>query len=268
MLVVLESFERIATRLSPIVLVVPGLILTGLGLCVWLGGLGFRRVLMGLVGALAGAALGYCLAGRNVVATVSSAVASTFVAVILQRIFAAVLLATLMTAVAFAVMAWPALHLSQASAFGGPMPADAGVKLSARESLDAIEDHWLGLATNVRQAAKGLSVARWAAVAVVGLGMLALGFIFRRLGGAMSCAVAGTFLVFSGLVLLLMFKGAAPVVRIESRPAFYGLVFAGMVGFGTLEQSLLCRRAEKRRQTGANSAERERGKSKGSWRDR
>ena len=43
MLEVLESLERLSVRLSPIVLVLPGLVLAGLGLFVWLGGLGFRR---------------------------------------------------------------------------------------------------------------------------------------------------------------------------------------------------------------------------------
>ncbi len=268
MLEVLQSLEHAGGRLSPIVLVLPGLILTVLGLFVWLGGLGFRRLLMGLVGALTGAVVAFCLAGRNLVATVSAAVALTFVAAIFQRFFAAVLLGLLAAATVFLVLAWPSLQSGEGIVAGRQDRDDAGEKLTVQESLEIVESHWLDLAAKVRQAARGLSALRWAAVAVVGLGVAVFGFVLRRLGGAMSCAAAGTLLVFVGLVLLLMFKGAVPVTRIVSRAPFYGLVFGGMVGFGTLEQFLLCRRAERRRKARSKRFEAEQEDSKRSWRNR
>lgn len=268
MLEVLESLERVAVRLSPIVLVLPGLILTALGLFVWLGGLGFRRLLMGLVGALAGGVLGYSLAGRNVVVTVAAALALTFVAAIFQRLFAAVILGVLAAAVVFLVLAWPFLQPSGLTVSGQVDPVADDAKATVKESLEIIESHWNDLAAKVRHAAGELPPPKWLVVAVVGLGILALGFVFRRLGGALSCATVGTVLVFLGLVLLLMFKGSTPVTRIESRAGFYGLVFASMVGFGTLEQFVLCRRAESRRRARSERSAGKRQHSKRGWRNK
>ena len=110
MLEVVEHFERVAVRLSPIVLVLPGLALAVLGLFVWLGGLRFRRVLMGLVGALLGGLGAFCLAGRNLIATASSAVAWAFIGAIFQRFFAVILLGFTGAVVAFVVLAWPSLN--------------------------------------------------------------------------------------------------------------------------------------------------------------
>lgn len=267
MLEVLESFERAAVRLSPIVLVLPGLFLAGLGLFVWLGGLGFRRVLFGLLGALTGAIAAFCLAGKNLVATVSAVLALALIAAVFQRFFAAVLLGVLAGAAAFLVLAWPVLNSRDVTVASRQDQADTDAKLTVKESLEIVEGYWLDLAAKVKHAVAGLPALSWAIVGAVGLGLLAFGLAFRRLGGAMSCAAAGTLMVFAGLVLLLMFKGAVPIACIESRAVFYGLVAAGMVGFGTLEQFLLCRRAESRRKTESHRHESEKS-SKRRWRNR
>ncbi len=264
MLDVLESLERVAVWLSPIVVVLPGLVLTGLGLFIWLGGLGFRRLLMGLVGVLAGAVVGYGLGGGNLVATLSAAVALAFVATLFQRFFAAGLLGVLAAAAAFFVVAWPSLHAYDAGVAGG---ADASTRQTAGESLEIVEGHWADLRATFRQAGQRLSALRWTIVAAAGLALLVSGLAFRSLAGALSCAATGTVLVFVGLVLLLMYKGAVPVTRIETRPVFYGVIFGSMVAFGTLEQFVLCRRAEKH-QAKSNKGDNKQGNSKRRRRDR
>jgi hypothetical protein len=267
MLEVLENLQRVAVWLSPIVLVLPGVALTVLGLFVWLGGLGFRRVLLGLLGALTGAIAALCLAGKNLVATVSAVLALALIAAVFQRFFAAVLLGVLAGVAAFLVLAWPVLNSRDVTVAGRQDQTDADAKLTVKESLEIVESHWLDLAAKIKHAAAGLPALSWAIVAAVGLGLLVFGLAFRRLGGAMSCAAMGTLMVFAGLVLLLMFKGAAPVTRIESRVVFYGLVAAGMVGFGTLEQFLLCRRTESRHKAESHRHESEKSSKRG-WRNR
>ena len=100
--------------------------------------------------------------------------------------------------------------------------------------------------------------------------LLMAGLLFRQLGGALSCALLGTVMIFAGLVLLLIFKGSAPVTRIAGRPLLFGAVFLSMTAFGTLEQGILCRRADKRNEAKAPSKKKSR-KSEGGkrgWRDR
>ena len=268
MLEVFENFERVAGRLSPIVLVLPGLILTVLGLFVWLGGLGFRRPLLGLVGGLAGVAGAFFLVTQKPAIIALSALAVAFLAAVFQRFFAAVLLGGLAAAAAFSIVAWPSLQSREATLAGQHGRISEGPTLAVDESLEVVQAYWLDLSAEVKGAAQELAVLKWAVVGAVGLGLLAFGLVFRRLGGAMSCAVAGTSMIFAGLVLLCIFKGATPVARIESRAVFYGLVFGGMAGFGTLEQFLLCRRAENRRQARSRRSEADEDESKRSWRDR
>jgi hypothetical protein len=265
MLEVVEHFECVAVRLSPIVLVLPGLVLAVLGLFVWLGGLGFRRVLMGIVGTLFGGLGAFSLAKGNLIATVSAAMAWAFIGVIFQRFFAVVLLGLIGAVGAFLVLAWPAPGAEPAMFSVGQAPE--GQALAAGESLEIVESHWLDLEEKVREAGREMVKARWALVALAALVMLGLGIALRRFGVALACATVGTVLVFVGLVLLLMFKGSEPVTYIESRPAFFGIVFACMVAFGTLEQFVLCRRAE-RREAKARAPKDDEHESKRGWRDR
>jgi hypothetical protein len=268
MLEVLETFERVAGRFSPIVLVLPGLILTALGLFIWLGGMGFRRIVLALVGGLMGVAGALCLVTQRPAILVLSALAVAFLAAVFQRVFAAALLGVLAATAAFSVLAWPSLQSREATLTGQRSRTGEGPTLAASESLEVVQAHWLDLATEVKGAARELAVLKWVVVGVVGLGLLAFGLVFRRLGGAMSCAIVGTSLIFAGLVMLLIFKGATPVAHIESRAVFYGLVFGSMAGFGTLEQFLLCRRAEDRRKARSKRSEANEEESGRSWRNR
>jgi len=90
----------------------------------------------------------------------------------------------------------------------------------------------------------GLAIA--GAVTAIILGrILAAGSFFWRLVSALCCAALGTGLIFGGMVLLLLYKGAVPVSSIGNRPFFYAALFVVMTAFGTIEQMLFCRRKNK-----------------------
>lgn len=72
------------------------------------------------------------------------------------------------------------------------------------------------------------------------------GFFLGHLIPALCCAALGTILIFTGMVLLLLYKGSVPISHISSRQPFYAVVFAAMIAFGTLEQLLFCRYTRKK----------------------
>ena len=109
MIEILKNFEQVAGGLSPLVLVVPGLLIAALGLFIWLGGLGFRRALLALVGATAGALCAFLVASQNAALIALTALVIALVAAIFQRLFTAVLLGALSFAIAFGIVAWPSL---------------------------------------------------------------------------------------------------------------------------------------------------------------
>ena len=59
MLELFQNFERAAVRFMPVVLIGPGVVCIIAGLFVWLAGLRFRRVLVGVLGAAVGSILGF-----------------------------------------------------------------------------------------------------------------------------------------------------------------------------------------------------------------
>ncbi len=268
MIEVFKSFEQVAGRFNPLVLIVPGLALVALGLFVWLGGLGLRRVLFVLLGAAAGGLTALLAVSENSMIAGASAVVAAFLAAMFQRAFAALLLGLLSLAVSFVVLAYPYLQEHQGSLVAGEN-LDRSPRLSVRDSLSVAHAYGLDLKDGVRHAAGRLTPGHWAIIAAAAAGMLTLGALFQSLGGALSCATLGTTMIFTGLLLLVIFKGTAPVGRLADRPAFYGLVFVGMAAFGTLEQLSLCRRAgqhESKAKPGkSKSAKNE---SKRSWRNR
>ncbi len=264
---ILKHFEQMASRFSPLVLIGPGLAITVLGLFVWLGGLGFRRALLALVGAVAGGFCALLVAPQSAAVIVLATLVLAFVGAIFQRLFTALLLGALSFAFTFGVVAWPFLKEYQGSLVSGEIGQNNEI-LTVRESVEVIHMTGLDLADGVRYAARQLAPLNWAVAAAVSTGLLTVGLLFRHLGGALSCSTLGTGLIFAGLVLLVTLKGSGPVARMQNQAALYALVFIGMIGFGTLEQLVLCSHADRKQEKTSPKRQTNNKKTRGAWRNR
>jgi len=264
---ILKNFEQMAGRFSPLVLIAPGLLITVLGLFVWLGGLGFRRALLALVGAVTGALCALLIAPQSTGVIFLASLATALLGAAFQRLFAALLLGALSFAVTFGIVARPFLQEYRGSLISGTLGQNNEV-LTVRETLEVVRAAGLDLADGVRYAARRLAPVNWAITAAVSAGLLAAGLLFRHVGGALSCSVLGTGLIFAGLVLLIALKGAAPVARMQNHAALYALVFIGMAGFGTLEQLVLCSHAERKQKRSPHQRPTHNNESKKGWRNR
>ena len=268
MVEVLKTFEQVAGRFSPLVLIVPGLVLVALGLFVWLGGLGLRRALFALLGAIAGGIVTLVVVTANGVIAGALAMVAALLAALFQRAFTALLLSLLSLIVSFVVLAYPYLHEYRGTLIAG-QNLERSQKLTVHESLNVTHAFDLDLLDGVRYAAAMLAPSQWAIIAAAVAGMGTLGVLFRSLGAALSCAFLGTAMIFGGLTLMLVYKGSAPIERLAGRPVFYGLVMAGMTTFGTLEQMTLCRRFEQQKPKAKSGKSRSTKEgSKRSWRNR
>ncbi len=250
MIEILKSFEQVASRFSPPVLMVPGLALVVLGLVAWLGGMCVRRLVLASVGAAAGA-IAVLLQGRNPMVAGLVAAGGALFGVLLPRLCAAILLAFFGVAVALAVM-------TRAPAVAAPgavsRPPEAGQeqeRYTVRESLDGVHAYALNIVDGIRSAFCELERPNQALLAAVGLVLLVLGLSLVRLAGALTCSALGAALVFAGLTALLILKGSDPITLMERQGRFYGLVLLGMTAFGTLEQLVLCPSPRRRHKDGA-----------------
>jgi hypothetical protein len=265
----LKSFEEVAGRFDPMILIVPGLVMVALGLFVWLGGLGLRRALFAVIGAVVGGITALVILDQNVVIAGASAAVAACMAAVFQRFFTALLLGVLSLAITFVIVARPSLLEYRGALIAGQKDLGRGdQRLTVQDSLGVIRSYSLDVVDGVRYAAGRLLPIHWAVVAAVAAGLLTLGVLFRLLAGAMSCAILGTALTFAGLILLLIFKGSSPIRRMETVPLFYGAVFAGMAAFGTVEQFLLYRGTGEKPKAKAGKSRPGDGELRHSWRNR
>jgi len=264
MLEVLLNFERAAGRLSPVVLLGPGVAAVLLGLFVWLGGLGLRKHLAAVAGTVSGGACGFFLIGRNALTAAALAAVAAVVAIIFERLFIAILAGLLAAVVAFVVLA--ALYLKDVP---GGAPAKPGAAqtpaLSIRESIELMNTYVLDCSERVKQSCSRMPMYNWVIILAVAVVAIVAGVALWRFASALSCAVLGTTLIFAGMILLLMYKGSAPIGAISQKPPFYGTVFVTMAAFGTIEQLILCKR--KKPKSKKTKKQNESGEKRGqSWR--
>jgi hypothetical protein len=242
MLEILQDFERAAPKLAPVVVILPGLAAVVAGLFVWLGGLRFKGLLAGLIGAIAGGIAGFFLAGRNIASIAVTAGIATLIAIILQRLFMAILAAALAAGFGFMVLAVPHLQpadmepaKSQAEIAAGDQPA------TVRQSIETVKEYAVNFGYTVKWVGSRMPIYNWAILAAAAAVSAVAGLYLWRLVSALCCAALGTTLIFAGMILLLSYKGSAPITKMAGGSPVYAAVFLAMVAFGTIEQWLLFR---------------------------
>lgn len=210
MIEISQNLEQMISELSPTFLVGVGIGSVLAGLFIWLGGLGFRKYLVAIAGAFAGGISGFFITGRNTALALVSAGGGVVIALVLEKIFITVMAAILAAVLGFTVMGRICV----------------------------------GQADSLEQACSQMPLYSWAMIAVLVIISIAAGFFFRRLISALCFAAFGTMLLFAGMILLLSYKGTEPISYMSAKPSFYGMIFAAMAAFGTIEQLLLCRFAK------------------------
>ena len=244
MLEILQDFESAVSgtlQLNPVVLVGPGLVCVITGLFIWLGGLGFRKILVAVIGAITGGVCGFFAIGQNIISAVFTATLASALAILFERIFITILTASLAAAFAFAVLTGSYLENSQQeTATSSDGITNQHSALSVRESAKKMKVLIIDSAQKIKHACLQMPLYIWAMIAVLMLICLVVGFSLWQLASALCCSALGTVLIFTGMILLLLNKGSMPVSIISSRSSFYAGVFAAMMVFGTTEQLLFC----------------------------
>jgi len=243
MLDIALNFEQVSARFNPAVLVGSGLVCVVFGLFIWLGGLGYRRILAAVAGAVSGGVCGFFMTGRNVVLTAFVALTAGAVAVVFERIFITLLAAGLAVAFGFAILAGPYITEQVADA---KQPAEYQTSndtepLSLSRTGEVIKDRAADFTDGVKQIWSQMPVRNWAIIAALGVIFLAAGSFLWSLTSALCCSALGTLLIFCGMILLLLYKGSVPISSISQRQPFYMGVFLAMIAVGSCVQLLLCR---------------------------
>jgi len=242
MLEIFQNFEQVTARFTPLVLIVPGLAAIIVGLFIWLGGLGFRRLLVALMGAISGGICGFFLSSRNIISVTIAAGLAAIIAIIFERLFITILLAALAAAFSFAILLGP--YIQAADTANSSKIANQGSTVTISQSVEIVKAYAIDFTGRIKQACTQMPVYNWAIIAALAVIFTVAGFWLWRLASALCSAALGALLIFAGMILLLLYKGSAPITKLADRTPFYAAIFIGMTAFGTLEQLLLCRREE------------------------
>ena len=240
----LQNIEISALHFASQLLVPGGIAVVLVGLCIWLGGLRWIKFLAAGLGAMAGL-IGACIfTDGSAMPIIAAALiagglgcfmnkpAIIFFGAALAAVGALVILT--MPAIAAAGDLKPPAHLMPYGEYGQRK------MLTVPESVVELKVELLFWTETIASSVKRSSVAAPAIACVAAVIVIGTGCAMPRFVAAITCASFGVVLIFAGMILILLYKGARPLTGMYQMPTFFGLVVVAMMAFGTLVQLLLC----------------------------
>jgi len=212
MLEAVQYPQQLTSYVSPAAGVTAGIIGTIAGLFVWLGGAGFKKIVAAVVGAVIGGICIFYIFHQNFFYALTCGVVIGALSGMFEKILIIFLSAVLAGGISILFLAGP--HIKQSEGF--------------------------------RQIFMELPVYGWLITAVVTAAAAAGGVFLKHSIRALCFSTSGVLLIFTGMIMLLSYKGSSPAEHIQARERFFIAVFALMTIFGTLLQLLLYARAEKK----------------------
>jgi hypothetical protein len=121
------------------------------------------------------------------------------------------------------------------------IPASAALEITTKTV-----EYFVG---RTRKAIASAGVVSYAGGGLVAVIAVVAALAVSRLFIAVFSSSIGSAVIFTGMVILLFYKGSKPINCIAERPQFYVMVFAVMIIFGTIIQLILSPPVAKRIKT-------------------
>ena len=235
MVEMIEQIEQAAFYFAPKVLYVPGLICLGAGILLWLGGMKWRTLTAVLAGTAAGGIGAFFFLKGDINLTLVAATVSALLAIVFRKAVITVIGAML---IASMVLLGGACK-NEVDMSGWPL-AENDAAMSIAESMTAAKSIAVFTCEHIADTIKNTSSGRFTFSMIVGLIIMVIGFFLPEVVGAVAFSISGTCMIFTGMILLLLYKGAKPASYIYEKSNFFIIVFLGMVVFGLLCELLIC----------------------------
>lgn len=240
MLEALEYYQGLAQKFQGQFLTGPGILVVLIGLCIWLAGLRWRRVVGALAGAIIAGTGVLVVSGSHSVVLTACAI-GLLAGVIINRIVFGIIGAIVGASIIMIILAnktyntadnftsyptWPEYEIGSI-----PIPAPAVLEINAK-----MAEYFVGRAKSAIASAGIVSFAGAGTVAVIAV--LAV-LVSPRLFIAVVSSTLGSAVIFVGMIMLLFYKGSRPITYIADKPRFYATAFGAMVIFGAMIQLIL-----------------------------
>lgn len=245
---IFTRFELSAQAYHSMVLLVPGLAGALLGIFLWLGGSLFARTSVAIVWLLLVAGVGVFFMKPWV--SVGVGVLASIVVMVVNRLSTGVMSSVLVTFIVFLVACQYADFAETArrsrpvvgSRQSAVPPIKEGVSLAVPETFEHLKLMISGVTRASIQVGQAMEIKYQVVVGVTAFFALLMGCVLRRLAEAVCCATAGVLLIWGGMVLMLLAKGATPLTGLYARAGMCAAVIPAMMGVGVLAQLLFCLR--------------------------
>ncbi len=227
MLDIFKQIELTALYFAPKALCIPGLMCLAAGLCLWLGGLRWKSMTAAMAGAIAGGASAFFVFNGHMAATIILALLAAILAIVFRKAVIVMIGAMLIASI---ILLTPALA-SYTDSADWPIESTE-TAMGIKDSVSTGRTIMVYLCEKVAKAIKETSTKNFTTALVTGLVIAVIGYFLPSLIGAITFSVSGTCIVFTGMILLLLFKGANPISNIYNNTNIYTPVFLSMVVFG------------------------------------
>lgn len=237
-----QEIQKGVQGIMSIFLLGSGAILSLIGLFFWLAGLRSLRVIAGMSLAGIGFWLAWAFARDAMYVLAVVPIVAGLIGFIFKKAAGAML--GIATAGLLGVLMMTAPMLTKAEFWQMPS-GNVSAEADPMASLNGIKERLNVMAGRFRDLAVNLP----ARAITLGTGCLIIAALLALIKplwiAALYTASLGTAQIASGLVILLLYKGAQPLAYIQSRPQQLALAAAGMVLFGSLVQAALFKEKKK-----------------------
>jgi hypothetical protein len=236
---VIEYYQSLAAKFDSRIMLVPGVAVVALGLCIWLAGLRWRKVLGATSGGIIFASLGMCLGDYGCVMLLIVSLIGMIIGVLVEKITLGV----------FGVLMSAVFVLAVVSIFCGnvnfqnfprwPEYEQAGTVIGCSQSVAITRTIGMfvlsGLTANLKSV-PAISIAASIA-AMMATGLVAV--VRPRIFIAVISSSLGSAVISAGLIMLLFYKGFRLVSYMSGKAPHYALIVFVMLVFGAAVQLVL-----------------------------
>jgi hypothetical protein len=261
----LEYYQSLAEKFDSRILTIPGIVVVIVGLCIWLAGLRWKRVLGALAGGAIFASTALCIGcfGRpmllilTVIGLAFGAVAEKATLGVFGAAIASVVVLAVMSANIRAreyseseyveSMEEPSEEeiLSELYYPSWPEYEYDDVVITTAEAVEITRETGSYLAAKTIDDVKSSNTIAFASAIAV---LIAAGFaavLVPRLYIAVTASSLGSAIIFAGMIMLLFYRRSEPITSIAEKGRYFAAIFAAMIIFGAIVQLVLSPSAAK-----------------------
>lgn len=232
-----EELQNTIQQVLPIVLVGPGLVLAGCGLFMWLGGIRWLKAIAAFCATLAGLAAAWFFTEHQLAAMVLFPVILAGLGIYFHKLVVVVLGAVLAAVI---VLGGPELATAGKTAPPDSRQPAVQKQLNLLESIEWVETKIGEIRQTLKDRVSSIPPARKRTAIITAVIVCVCGLFSWRLVCAATCSVFGVGFIFSGMTVLMLYKGPQAFAMLMEKRQVLTMAAVGMALAGVMLQLALC----------------------------